>query len=191
MLPEHGKLVPTIGLLHLPLSRLIFPYVFARFSHLLSSGPFKVYLSRKSSGATVPGSKLQQDQSSFATLWISLSGYWFLCFNFVAVQLLSHIQLFATPWTAVHQDFLSFTISWSLLKFMSVELVMLSNHFILCFPLFLLPSVFPHMRVSSNEQSGLISFRIDWFDLLAVWGTQESSPAPQFSKMIEHKPGCY
>ena len=61
-------------------SRLIFPYIFARFSPLLSSGPFKVYLSRKSSGATVPGSKLQEDQSSFATLWISSSGYWFLCF---------------------------------------------------------------------------------------------------------------
>ena len=89
VLPEHGKLVPTIGLLPFPVSGLIFPYIIARFSHLLSSGPFKVYLSRKSSSATVPGSKRQEDQSSFAILWISSSGYWFLCFNFVAVQLLS------------------------------------------------------------------------------------------------------
>ena len=98
----------------------------------------------------------------------------------------------ATSWTAAHQASLSFTISQSLLKLMSVELVMPSNHFILCHPLLLLPSIFPSTRVFSNEQvhirwpkhrsfsfsispsneySGFISFRIDWFDLLAVQGT--------------------
>ena len=60
---------------------------------------------------------------------------------------LSHVQLFATPWIAAHQASLSFTISWSLLKFMSIESVMLSNHLIFCCPLFLLPSIFPSIRV--------------------------------------------
>ena len=96
-----------------------------------------------------------------------------------------------TPWTAAHQASLSYTISWSLLKFMSIESVMLSNHLILCCLLFFLPSIFPSIRVFSNElallirwakywnvsispsseYSGLIFFRIDWFDLLAVQGT--------------------
>ena len=99
----------------------------------------------------------------------------------------------ATPWTAAHQASLSITNSQSLLKLMSVESVMLSNHLILCCPL-LLPSVFPSIRVFSNESAlcikwpkfssfsispskeykGLISFRIDWFDLLAVHGTRKS-----------------
>ena len=103
----------------------------------------------------------------------------------VVVQSLSCGQLFATPWTAARQASLSFTISWSLLKLMSTESVMPSNHLILCYPLLLLPSVFPSIRVfsnelafhfrlpkywsfsisPSNEYSGLISFRIDWFDL--------------------------
>ena len=100
------------------------------------------------------------------------------------------------PWTAAHQASLSFTISWSLLRFMSIESVMPSNHRILCHPLLLLPSIFPSIRVfsndsallirwpkywsfsfsisPSNEYSGLISFRIDWFDLLAVQGTLKS-----------------
>ena len=105
--------------------------------------------------------------------------------------MLSCVQLFATPWTAVHQVSLSFTISWSLLKLMSIELVMTSNHLIiLCHTLLLLPSIFPSIRVFSNKlalcirwpkyqslsfsislsngYSGLISFRIEWFDLLAV-----------------------
>jgi len=114
----------------------------------------------------------------------------------VAVQLLSCIQLFVTPWTAAHQASLSFTISWSLLKLMSIELVMASNHLILCCPLLLLPSIFPSIRVSSNEStlrirwpkywsfnfpvspssdySGLFTCRIDWFNLLAVQGTLKS-----------------
>ena len=108
----------------------------------------------------------------------------------VLVQLLSHVWLFATPWTAAWQVSLSFTISWSLLKLMSVELVILSKHSVLCCPLLLLPLIFPCIRVfsselavhirwpkywslsisPSSEYSGLISFRIDWFDFLAVQG---------------------
>ena len=112
------------------------------------------------------------------------------------VQLLTHVQLFATPWTAAHQASLSFTISWSLFRLTSIELVMPSNHLILCCPLLLLSSTFSSIRVFSNESvfctrwpeywsfsfsispsnkySGLISFRIDWFDLFAVQGTLES-----------------
>ena len=114
----------------------------------------------------------------------------------VVVQLLNHVWLFATPWTAVHHASLSFTISWSLLKLMSVESAMLSNHLILCCPLLLLPLIFPSIRVFSNESalyirwpkywrfrfsispsheySGLVSFRIDWFELLVVQGTLKS-----------------
>ena len=108
----------------------------------------------------------------------------------VVVQSLSHVQLFATPQTVAHLAPLSSTISQSLLKFMSIESVMLSNYLILCCPVLLLPSIFPSIRVFSSESpyhirwpkywsfsfsispskeySGLISFRIDWFDLLAV-----------------------
>ena len=109
------------------------------------------------------------------------------------VQSLSCVQLFETPWTAALQAPLS-SIFRSLLKFMSIESGMLSNHLILCCPLLLLPSVFPSIRVfssesalhirwpkywsfsisSSNEYSGLISLKIDWFDLLAVQGTLKS-----------------
>ena len=118
------------------------------------------------------------------------------CDPFVVVQLLSRVQLFATPWTAAHQASLSFTISQSLLKLMSVESVMPSNHFILCCPFLLLPSVFPSIRIFSSESalhirwskywsfsisinpsseySGLISFRIDWLVLLAIQGTLKS-----------------
>ena len=109
------------------------------------------------------------------------------------VQLLRRVRLFVTPWMAAYQASPSITNSWSLLKLMSIESEMLSNHLILCRPLFLLPSVFPSIRVFSNESalhirwpkywsfsfsisrsneySGLISFRIDWFGLLAVQGT--------------------
>ena len=112
------------------------------------------------------------------------------------VQSLSHVQLFATPSTAAHQASLSVTISQSLLKLMSIELVMPSNHLILCRPLLLLPSIFPNIRVfsnqsalrirwpkywsfsfnisPSNEHPGPISFRMDWLDLLAVQGTLKS-----------------
>ena len=110
--------------------------------------------------------------------------------QFHSVQLLSHVQLFAFPWTAACQASLSITKSRSLLKLMYIESLMPSNHFILCHPLLLSPSIFPSIRVFSNESvlhirwpkywsfsfsispsngySGLISFRIDWVELLAV-----------------------
>ena len=110
-----------------------------------------------------------------------------------------------TPWTLALQASLSITNSQSLLKLMSIELVMPSNHLILCHSHLLLPSIFPNIRVfskesvlriwgpknwsfsfsisPSNEYSGLISFRMDWLHLLAVQGTQESSPTPQFKSI--------
>ena len=113
-----------------------------------------------------------------------------------SVQSLSCVWLFATPWTASPQASLSITNSWSLLKLMSIQSVMPSNHLILCFPLLFLPSILPSIRVfssesvlrirwwkywsfsfsigPSNEYSRLISLRIDWFDLLAVQGTLKS-----------------
>ena len=116
--------------------------------------------------------------------------------QFSSVQSLSHVQLFATPWTAACQASLSITNSRSLLKLMSITLVMPSSHLILCCPLLLSPSIFPasgsfpmsqfftsggqSIRVftfsisPSNEHSGLISFRMDWLDLLAVQGTLKS-----------------
>ena len=122
------------------------------------------------------------------------------------VQSLGRVQLFATPWTAARQDSVSITNSQSSLKPMSIESVMPSNHLILCHPLLLLPSIFPSIRVfsnesalhirwpkywcfsfsvsSSNKYSGLISFRMDWLDLLAVQGTLKSpSPTPQFKSI--------
>ena len=116
------------------------------------------------------------------------------CFHiFSWVQSLSHVQFFATAWTAARQASLSFTISQSFLKLMSIESVMPFNHLILFRPFLLLPSIFPSIRVfsyksslctrwpkywsfsfsisPSNEYSGLISFRMDWLDLLAVQGT--------------------
>ena len=122
--------------------------------------------------------------------------------QFSSVESLSCVWLFATPWPAAHQASLSFTTSRSLLKLMSIESVMPSNHLILCRPLLLPPSIFPSIRVLSNESvlhirwpkywsfsfsispsdeySGLISFRVDWLDLLEVQGTHESSPTSQF-----------
>ena len=113
-----------------------------------------------------------------------------------SVLSLSHVQLFATPWTAARQVSLSITNSQSLLKLMSITSVKPSNHLILCCPLLLLPSIFPSTRVfsnesvlhirwpkywslsfsisPSNEHPGLISFRMDWLDLLAVQGTLKS-----------------
>ena len=115
-------------------------------------------------------------------------------FQFSSVQSLSHIQLFATPWTAAHQASLSITNSRSPPKPMSIESVMPSNHLILCCTLLLLPSIFPSIRVFSNESalhirwpkywsfnisfsneySELVSFRIDWFNLLSVQRTLKS-----------------
>ena len=124
--------------------------------------------------------------------------------QFSSVQSLSHIRLFVTPWTAACQASLSITNSLNLLKLMSTESVMPSNYLILCSPLLLLPSIFPSIRVFSNESalcirwpkywsfsfnispsneySGLISFRMDWFDLLAIQGTLKSLLQHQSSK---------
>ena len=129
---------------------------------------------------------------------ISPGRFWNCCrlVIFSSVQLLSRIQLFVTPWTAARQASLSITNSWSLLKRMSIELVMPSNHLTVRHPLLFLPSIFPSIGVFSSESvpcirwpkywsfsfgvspsseySGLISFRMDWFDLLAVQGTLKS-----------------
>ena len=126
----------------------------------------------------------------------------YLYFQFKSVQSLSPISV--TPWTAARQASLSFTISQSLSKLMSIELAIPSKHLILCHPLFLLPSIFPSIRGfsnesvlcirwpnywsfsfrigSSNKYSGLTSFRTDWFDLLAVQGTLKSLFQHQSSK---------
>ena len=124
--------------------------------------------------------------------------------SFMSVQSLSCVRLFVTPWTATRQASLSITNSWSLPKLMSIESVMPSSHLILCHPLLLPPSIFPSIRVfsnksvpcirwpkywsfslsisPSNEYSGLISFRMDCLDLLAVQGTLNSLLQHQSSK---------
>ena len=125
---------------------------------------------------------------------------------FSLVQSLSHVQLFMTLWTAAHLASLSITNSQSLLKLMSIELVMPSNHLILCCPLLLLPSIFPSIRVFTNESalpmrwpkywsfsfsispfneySGLNSFQMEWLDILAVQGTLKSLLQHYNSKAI-------
>ena len=122
--------------------------------------------------------------------------FWMPDVQFSSVPSFSHVLLFATPWTAACQVSLSIPNSWSLLKLMSIKLAMPSNHLILCFPLLLLPLIFPSIRVfskesvlcirwpkywslsfsisPSNEYSRLISFRMDWLDLLAVQGACKS-----------------
>ena len=124
----------------------------------------------------------------------------------VVFQLLTCVQLFATPWTAARQASLSFVISWSLLRLMSIESAMPSNHLTLCRPLLLLLSVFPSIRVffsesvlhirwpkywsfsfrisPSNEYSGLISYRMDWLDLLVAQGTLKSLLQHHSSKQL-------
>ena len=140
---------------------------------------------------------LQFEDAEFKCLWN-------LCLSESChFQSLSHVWLFVILWTAPCQASLSFTISWSLLRLMSVELVRPSNHLILCHPLLLLPSIFPSIRVFSSESalrirwseywsfsispskecSGLISSRIDWFELLAVQGTLKSLLQHQSSKV--------
>ena len=125
----------------------------------------------------------------------------------VVVQSLSHVRLFVTPWSAAFQASLSFTIFQSLLKLTSIESVMPSNHLILCYPLLLLPSILPSIRVFSNESalhvrwpkywsfsinpskeySGLISFRMDWFDIFAVQGSLKSLLQYHSSKISIHR----
>ena len=127
------------------------------------------------------------------------------CLCFSSVQSLNRVWLFVTLWSAAHQAYLSITNSQSLIKLMSIESVMPFNHPILCHPLLFLLSIFPSIRVFSNESAihmrwpkywsfsfsispsnehpGLISFRMDWLDLLAVQDSQESSPTPQFKSI--------
>ena len=133
--------------------------------------------------------------------WIRFDGFAFVC----SVQSLSCVRLFVTPWTAAHQASLSITNSQSSPKPMSIELVMPSNHFILCRPLLLLLSIFSSIRVFSNESAlrirwpkywsfsfnispttehpGLISFRMDWLSPCSPRDSQESSPTPQFKSI--------
>ena len=133
--------------------------------------------------------------------------------SFSSVQSLSRVRLFATPWTAAHQASLSITNSRSLLKITSIKSVMPSNHLILCHPLLLLPSIFPSIRVfsnesvirirwpkywsfsfsinPSNEHPGLISFRMDWLDLLAVQGTLKSLLQHHSSKASILRPSAF
>ena len=157
-------------------------YIFQCYSQFTTPSP----------SLTVPPSPSSTSASLFLPCKLVLQYH----FSAAVVRSLSCVQLFATPWSAARQASLSFTISQSLFKLMPIESVMPSNHLILCHPLLLLPSVFPSIRVFSNElalqikwpkywsfsfsislskeYSGLISFRIDWFDLLAVQGTLKS-----------------
>ena len=131
----------------------------------------------------------------------------------LVVQSLSPVQLLVTPWTAAHQPSLSFNIFWSLLKLMSIESGMPFNHFILCCPVFFLPSIFPSIRIfsnssalgikwpkfwsfrfsisPSNEYSGLIFFRIEWLDLLAVQRTLKSLLQHHSSKASILQPSVF
>ena len=141
-----------------------------------------------------------------STVSVSINSHVMLCDGSLAinvlVQRLSHVRLFAIPWTVAHQASLSLTISRNLLKFMSIELGMASDHLVLCHPLLLRPSIFPSIRVSSNElaprsrgpelwsfgfsislsseSSGLTSFRMDKLGLLSVQGVLESKSAAMY-----------
>ena len=148
------------------------------------------------------------DKEAKAKQWDKVNFFNKWCWNNWAVQFSSVAQsclTLVTACTAACQASLSFTNSWSLLKLMSIEWVMTSNHLIHCYLLLFLTSIFPSIRVFSNESvlhirwpkywsfrfnisppneySGLISCRTDWFDLLAVQGTQESTPMPQFKSI--------
>ena len=165
--------------------------------------PFKGERQRKTRGnhRAKNKNKLKSNFHFKRKICLSYLMSYFFCWNLVkTLLLLSRVQLCVTPWTATGQASLSFIISQSLLKLMSIESVMPSNHLILYHPLLLLPSIFLSVRVfsnelalcirwsnywnfsfsigPSNEYSGLISFRMDWFDLLAVLGTRLFSAQP-------------
>ena len=148
----------------------------------------------------------KQSNSVYTAIFCVSSLLWTYVYS-VQFSSVSQVRLFATPWTAARQASLSINNSWSLHKLMSIKSVMPSGHLILCCPLLLLPSILPSIRVfskdsvlhirwpkyywsfsfsisPSNEYSGLISLRTDWFDLLVVQGTLnlESSPTPQWFK---------
>ena len=143
-----------------------------------------------------PGVKKKYEKPDFCLKHVNINYCFYQAHFFVSVQLLSRVLLFVTPWTTARQASLSITNSQSLPKLMSIELVMPSSHLILCCPLLLLPSIFPSFRVFSNESAlhirwpkywsfsfnispsnehpGLVSFRMEWLDLLAVQGTVKS-----------------
>ena len=157
-------------------------------------------MARFSSGTGDFEGSLRENGYMYMYDWVALLCTWnyhnSVNWLFSSVQLLSRVWLFATPWTAAHQASISITNCWSLPKPMSIESVMLSSHLILCCPLILLPPIPPSIRVFSNESTlcvrwpkylsfsfsispsneypGLISFRMDWLDLLAVQGTLKS-----------------
>ena len=162
---------------------------------VLEVGPYKIFAKMKGQYSFFPFSTSSNPgKNNSSTDGLSL--------EFTVFQLFSHVQLSATPWTAARQASLSFTVSQSLLKFMCIDSMMPSNHLILCHPLLLLTTIFPSIRVfpngsalwirwpkywsfsfsisPSNEYSEFISFRIDWFDLLAVQGTLKSVRKHQF-----------
>ena len=161
-------------------------------STFLFLSPFSSFLRTLLSSFLPPSSFLSFFLSYFLYIFLSF----FLSAILIIVQLLSHVQLYATPMTAAPQASLPSTVSWSFFKLMSIESVMPSNHLILCTPLLLLPSIFPSIRVlfnesalcirwpkywcfsfiisPSNEYSELISFKIDWFDFPAVQRTLRS-----------------
>ena len=147
-----------------------------------------------------------QDLSNQSALHIRWPKYWSFSFSISSVQFLSHVWLFASPWTAACQASLSITNSWSLLKLMSIESVMPSSHLILCHPLLLQPPIPPRIRVFSNESTlcmrwpkywsfsfnispsnehpGLVSFRMDWYGSpCSPRDSKESSPTPQFKSI--------
>jgi len=191
----------TTSLFCLSVSLFLFCYIHLLASFLDSTYKWyhtifvSLHLTYFTKHNTLPGpSMLLKMQEFYSLLW--LGRVFPYIFIYIGFQLLSHVWLFATPWTAAHQAPLSSTVYQSLLKFMSIESVVLSSHLIFCCHLLLLPSAFPSLRVFSNESilhirwpkywsfsfsispsngySGLISFRIDWFDLFAVQGTFKS-----------------
>ena len=162
--------------------------------------------------------KVREQMTELPIFFLILCYYNFFFYTghvLYTVQLLSRVPLFATPWTAACQASLSIINSQSLLKFTSIESVIPCNHLILCRPLLLLPSIFPSIRVFSNESvlrirwskywsfsfsiispsneySGLISFKIDWLDLLSVQGTHKSLIQHRISKasILQHS-ACF
>ena len=154
----------------------------------------QIMLIQISCGEVTLGFQNSHERYLYKTLCVCMCIYMYIQFS--SIQSLSHVWLFVTPWTAARQASLSITKSQSLLKLMSIELVTPSNYLILCRPLLLLPLIFPSIRVfskesalcirwpkywsfsfshqPSNEHSGLISFRMDCLDLLAVQGTLKS-----------------
>ena len=169
-------------------------FLYSPYPYTNIASPITTCPTRRGTFITVDEPVSTQHNHLKPTVYVGV--HFWSCTYYRSVQSLSRVWLFATPWTAARQASLSITNFQSLLKLMSIESVMPSNHLILCHPLLLPPSVFPSIRVFSNESvlcirwpkywsfsfsispsneySGLISFRIDWFDLLAVQVTLKS-----------------